>query len=254
MSGFLCSIAGATYAAPIVNAAVSFDGSGDYYSASGLSTSASDNKYALVAMTFYYNAEIPWSGTNLMHLVNCELPGGNGFYIWVNGGRMQFIGGQLNIYENSENSLTPYAWNQVVFYLDASNYSACKIYVNGANNAFSNDGFGNANFNWGTSTAQVKVGQANGNLQGAGIDMNGRFSQVYINNPSSFPGISYFWDSTAGKPRDLGTNGTATSLAQPLIYHYGTTSTFPTNNGTGFNSYTLTGNGNLADALGPVYA
>ena len=225
--------------------AVAFDGSGDYYTDTGLSTSATDNKYAVVAINFYYNAEIPWSGTNLMHLVNLYLPGGNGFYTWVNGGRMQFIGGQLNIYENTENSLTPYAWNQVVFFIDATSQSNCRIYVNGQSKAFSNDGFSNANFNWGATGAVIKIGQLNTNLQSAGVDMNGKISQVYISNASSFPGIEYFWNQG---PRDLGTNGTKTGLAQPLIYHYGDNSTFTTNNGTGFASYTLTANGNAGSA------
>jgi hypothetical protein len=113
----------------------------------------------------------------------------------------------------------------------------------------------NVNFNWGATSVKVYIGNG---VIGTGFDatdeFDGRISQLYLHNASGAPTISNFWDSGTSKPKDLGTNGTATGLAQPLIYHYGTTTTFPTNNGTGFNSYTLTASGTPTSAEGPIYA
>jgi len=75
-------------------------------------------------------------------------------------------------------------------------------------------------------------------------------SQIYVSAPTTLPSISSFWDSTAGRPRDLGIDGTATGLAAPKIYHYGDASTFVTNKGANFGAYTLTANGN-AQTGGP---
>jgi len=247
MSGFLCSIAGATYAPPAAAAtAVKFNGSSAYLAAGSLNTSsASDSKYMTLAVNFYVNDWVytAGQGTNLMHLVDVYLPGGNSFYVWINGGRLQIDGGIGTVYEQAECSVAPFSWNQVVMYIDTSSRSNCRIYVNGVSRTLDSGGNpNNTNFNWNTTGAQVTIGRPDGNVQGAGAYFNGSISHFYLHGGNvGAPTISNYWDATNYRPRDLGTDGTATGLAQPYIYHYGNAATFITNNGTGFSSYTLSG-------------
>ena len=228
--------------------AVSFDGTGDYYEATSLSSSVTaDSKYALICINLYWAG-----GTNLQHPVNLRLGTGSGdygFWIWINGGRSQlkFVTGTGtapgSIYENTENSLTQNAWNQIVMWIDTTSSTTSEIWVNGNQKAYSNDGFPTgALFNWTNTATTLKIGQKNTSQTGQGADFNGRISQVYISASSTFPGIDKFWQQ--GKPHNLGTTGTSTGLATPLFYHYGGTSTFTTNQGN-FASYTLTANGGV---------
>jgi hypothetical protein len=258
---FGLSRAGLYAANPVAagSTASAFDGAGDYYSATSISTSATDGKYLTIAGTIYWNG-----GDNLQHVVNVRLGTASseyGFWVWINGGRMQckMVDGAgsnpTSIYENNENSLTTNAWNQFVIYWDTTSYATnTKIYVNGSSKAISNEGTTNVNWNWGNTATTVKVGQLNSSQTSTGADFNGRIAQLYIHNASGAPTISNYWDSGSSKPKDLGTQGSSTGLARPLIYHYGNTSTFPTNNGTGFASYTLTANGGVSDTTGPTYA
>lgn len=242
-------------AVPITNA-VSFDGSGDYYSATGITTSATDANSLTIVCTFYWAG-----GDNLQHIVNLRLGTGNsdvGFYMWINGGRTQVttVGGgseYKTMYENTENSLTTDAYNQVVFYMQANSSTNSRIFINGSSKAFTMSNLTNTNFNWGNTATTITIGQKQSAITGTGVDLNGRISQLYIHNQSGAPAISSVWNSSLGRPRNLGTNGARVDTNQPLIYHYGNTATFAANNGTGFASYTLTANGNISDAVGPVY-
>jgi hypothetical protein len=260
MSGILSSIAGATYAAPVVvvNNAVALNGSNQYYNTSAITTTATDSKYFTFASTFYWGTNnYNQGGTNLMHLINVYLPqsSGNSFYIWINGGRMQVDGGCGTVYETAEDSLVGNAWNNVVFYFDSSSRANCRVYINGVSKTLDTGGNpNNTNINWGSTNAVVTIGAPNNNVQSAGNYFGGKIAQLYLHNASGAPDIAKYWDSSVSKPYDLGTTGTATGLAQPLIYHYGTTSTFPTNNGTGFNSYTLTANNSPTNASGATYS
>jgi hypothetical protein len=267
MSGFLSSIAGATYAAPVVQTAVTFDGDEDYYSATGLTTTATDGKYMTFAFTFY----LPSSATGkFMDLLAIELGGASnqiGYFAVLQSTRLHnyftnSAGGTGQTYGDFEIT-TSNAWHQIVYYHDATSFSNCKYYVDGVDRtsssllngpSFGEPAMQNVDFNWGVTGAKVYIGNG---IIGTGFDasdeFDGRLSQVYLHNASGAPDISKFWNSTSGLPIDLGTNGTATGLAQPLIYHYGNTSTFPTNNGTGFNSYTLSATGSVASAEGPTY-
>lgn len=97
-------------------------------------------------------------------------------------------------------------------------YQNPKLWVNGFNNG-------------GTGSSTCEVAQI-------WVD------SVYYNLDNN---IQYFYDDG---PVDLGSTGTGTGLAQPLVYHNGNTSTFPTNNGS--MSYTLSAvGGNITDATGP---
>jgi hypothetical protein len=269
MSGINCSIAGATYAAAVVNAAVSFDGTGDYYEAASLTTTATDSKYLTIAFTWFHA-----SGGNSrnQHFMTARLGtsnGENGWEVGIQSGRFRYVswdnsGSDTDMAYGDYAGPTENAYNQIVAYIDHTSFANCKYYLNGVDrtaNLLNGSSIGalnlfNNNINWGSSNVNIRIGQqsTNTNYRSNFDDFLGRISQIYAHNASGAPTISNFWDSGAGKPKDLGTNGTATGLAQPLIYHYGDTSTFPTNNGTGFNSYTLTASGTPTSAEGPTYA
>lgn len=244
--------------------AVTFDGTNDFYIASSITPSSTTNKFLTIACTFYWDS----SGGNLQHLVNMRYgttddEAGLSWRMWISGGRIQniFMGGggsyYSNVYETAENSLTSGAFNQLVFYSDFNNSANNRIFINGVSKAVTTDGWSSSfGVGWGKTNSKIKIGEREDTLGGDGSDndFKGRVSQVYIHNITSAPDINKFWYFGSNRPRDLGTNGTATGLAQPLIYHYGNTTTFATNNGTGFNAYTLTANGGVATGDGPNYA
>lgn len=246
--------------------AVSFDGTDDYYSVTGLTTTASDSKYLTIAFTWYHESN---GNSRNQHFMTARLGtanGENGWEVCIQSGRFRY-----SSYDNSGSSTdmvygdysgpTQSAWNQIVAYVDHTSFANCKYYLNGVDrtsNLLNGGAIGavnlsNNNINWGSSNVSIKIGEqdATAGYNSGFSDFQGRISQIYVHNASGAPDITKFW---SGGPRDLGTNGTATGLAQPLIYHYGSTSTFATNNGTGFNSYTLTANGGVATAQGPQYA
>ena len=268
MSGFLASIAGATYAPAVALAAVAFDGTDDYYSATGITSTATDGFYATVAITFYYDG----SNGDFEGMLNLRLgaaDGNWGLVVGLAGGtKVRLIrvknngsdGGEMYLDSAGDTALVTNGWNQVVFWHKGDNATASnsKCWVNGvAQTVFFGGTMTNTSlaYNWGHTTGQVWIGRHTTDMiGGAQPFFKGRYSQIYIHNgQTSAPDINKFWNSTSGLPHDLGTNGTATGLAQPLIYHYGNTSTFPTNNGTGFSSYTLTQSGGVVGAAGPTY-
>jgi len=244
--------------------AVSFSGSS--YQTSGLTTTATDNKYMTVAFTFY----LPSSATgSMMDLFAIRLGTASGeigyhavlqstrlhnyFYNNTGGGTGQTYGDYAIATSND--------WHQIVYYHDATSFANCKYYVDGVDrtsNLLNGPSFGepamaNTNFNWGSSNVSVVIGNGISGWGDMGTDFDGKFSQIYVSNTASAPTISKFWDTTDNKPRDLGSYGNSTGLPRPLIYHYGSTTTFPTNRGTGFASYTLTATNSPADAEAPTY-
>ena len=269
MSGINCSIAGATYAAAVANAAVLFDGTDDYYSATGITSTATDGYYATVAITFYYDG----SNGDFEGMLNLRLgaaDGNWGLVVGLAGGtKVRLIrvknegsdGGAMYLDSVGDTVLTTNGWNQVVFWHKGNSATASnsRCWVNGVQQTVFFDGTmsnDTIQYNWGHTSGQVWIGRHTTDMIGGTQPyFKGRYSQVYIHNgQTTAPSISSFWDTSTNLPKDLGTNGTATGLSQPLIYHYGTTSTFPTNNGTGFASYTLTQSGGVTDAAGPTYA
>ena len=268
MSGFLASIAGATYAPPVPLAAVAFDGVDDYYSATGITSTATDGNYATVAITFYYDG----SNGDFEAMLNLRLGPNDsnwGLVIGLAGGtkvrliRVKNIGsdgGALYLDSAGDTALVTNGWNQVVFWHkgDSASVSNSRCWVNGVQQTLFADGTITntaSPYNWGHTSGQVWIGRHTTDMIGGTQPyFKGRYSQIYIHNgQTTAPSISSFWNTTTNLPLDLGTNGTATGLAQPLIYHYGNTATFPTNNGTGFSSYTLTQSGGVTDAAGPTY-
>lgn len=245
--------------------AVAFDGTNDYYEATSISTTATDSKYLTFACTFYLA-----SGGNSrnQHLMTARLGtanGENGWEICVQSGRFRYSsfdnsGSSTDMVYGDAQHLTEGAWNQMVAYIDHTSFANCKWYVNGVDRTSSllngasvgAVNLANYNINWGNTATTIKIGEesAVSGYNSGFSDFEGRISQIYVHNASGAPDIGKFWDHSVGKAKDLGTNGTSSGLAQPLIYHYGGTTTFPTNNGTGFASYTLTGYNNVSTNTG----
>ena len=277
MSGINCSIAGATYAAAVVNNAVSFDGTGDYYtSAVNFTGSGTDAPDFIIACSFFFA-----SGGNSANdnLVVCKLgttasDANRGWSVMLQSGRVRFARHRTDstdsevVYLNYQ-GFTENAYNHFLIYIKpnaGATATDCKAWINGVDRSANWQtgaaigGFALTNAkttNWGnTSGSTVRFGSY---LSGSGMDtftddFSGRISQFWATGGTlTAPAINSFYNTTTSLPKDLGTQGTATGLARPYIYHYGTTSTFPTNNGTGFNAYTLTATGNIADAVGPTY-
>ena len=277
MSGINCSIAGATYAAAVVNSAVSFDGTGDYYtSATNFTGSGTDSTDLIIACSFFFASDGNSVNDNL---VVCKLGTGTtaanrGWSIILQSGRIRFTrhhpgGADAEVVYLDYQGFTQNAYNHFLIYIKpnaSNNRNDCKAWINGVDRstswrtgseigAFALNG--SQLTNWAnTSGSTVRFGSY---LSGTGMDtfgddFTGRISQFWATGGTlTAPAINSFYNTTTSLPKDLGTQGTATGLARPYIYHYGTTSTFPTNNGTGFNAYTLTATGNIADAVGPTY-
>ena len=269
MSGFLCSIAGATYAAPVVNNAVSFDGTGDYYEGTVASSSGvADSLYTTFAGLVF---KTTGGGGTAMNLIQVQLgtaSGNNGFSVghWDDGGilpRQPDNSGSdtAMVYGNAGSTGS---WMQFVLYVDWSTFANCKYYVDGVDQtgnllngpSFGERGVDNQPMNW-TSATQCKINIGSffawvgaGDLN----DYNGKIQYLLVKAGSGAPTISNYWDSATSKPKDLGTDGNATGLA-PHIYHYGNTSTFAVNNASAaFAAYTLTKYGNTSDTSGTPYA
>ena len=279
MSGFLSSMVGATYAAPVAaTTAVAFDGDGDFYtSAVDFTGSGTDSTDLIIACTFFFAS----NGNSVNdHLFVCKLGTGTGdanrgWSIILQSGNIRFGrhhpgGSDAEILFLDYQGFTQNAYNHFLIYVKpnaSQNRNDCKAWINGVDRSTSwrtgaeIGGFplGSArSTNWGnTSGSTVKVGAF---LSGSGQDdfpnnFEGRIAQFWATGGTlSAPTLSNFYDTATSKPKDLGTQGTATGLSRPYIYHYGDTTTFPTNNGTGFASYTLTATGNVASAAGPTYA
>ena len=279
MSGFLCSMVGASFTSIASTSAVAFDGNGDFYtSATNFSGGASDAGDLIVASTFFFAS----NGNSVNdHMFVCQLgtvgnDSNRGWSIILQSGNIRFArhhpgGSDTEVLYLDYQGFTQNAYNHFLLYVKpnaSNNANDCKAWINGVDRSTSlrtGSAIGgyplNSNsktFNWNnTSGSTVRVGAF---LSGSGQDsfpdnFEGRIAQFWATGGTlSAPTLSNFYDTATSRPKDLGTQGTATGLSRPYIYHYGDTTTFPANNGTGWASYTLTATGNIASAAGPTYA
>jgi len=270
MSGFLCSIAGATYAAAVVNNAVSFDGTGDYYEVTvGSSSGVADSLYTTFAGLVFKTTGGSGTAMNLLQVQLGTASGNPGFNVshWDDGGILVVQpdnsgSDNANIYGNEGSTG---AWMQFVLYVDWNNFANCKYYLNGVDRttaslldgpSFGERGVDNQAMNWTSSTTvKINIGSFFA-FTGArdNNDYNGKVQYLLVKAGAGAPTISNYWDSVTSKPKDLGATGNATGLA-PHIYHYGNTATFAVNNASAaFAAYTLTKYGNVSDTTGTPYA
>jgi hypothetical protein len=148
-------------------------------------------------------------------------------------------------------------WNHVVWSIDATDTNKRYVYINGVQifPTWST----NTTFTWLSSSSSYSAGicfNPDGGTTGgeAGVDL----SQIWIDNSYTdlSTNLSKFYNNG---PVDMGSNGTGSGLAQPLLYHYGDTDTatpFQTNRGrTASNkaTYTFTVTGSPSDVTGPEF-
>jgi hypothetical protein len=144
-------------------------------------------------------------------------------------------------------------WYHIAGSFDLADTSKRAIYINGSPVTVTYSTYNNANINLNVA---FNVGIGN-NAETTGSGESGfKFSQLWVDNSyiDLSTNISKFYN--AG-PVDLGATGTETGLSQPLIYHYGNTSTattIRTNRGRSsgvYASYTLGNVGTPTNATGP---
>lgn len=139
-------------------------------------------------------------------------------------------------------------WHHILAVTDTTSTANTRMYIDGSSRTVTHDYTNSTSaVNWGTYTNIGVGGRADGTIR-----VPGDYAQLWIDD-SYNNDITKFYDTTNNKALDLGTDGTSSGLSQPVIYHYGDTSTFTTNNGT--DSYTLStvGTGTITDATGPEY-
>ena len=269
MSGFLSSMVGATYAAPVAaTTAVAFDGTGDYYEGTVASSSGvADSLYTTIAGLVFQNS--PTTPMNLIQVQLGTASGNAGINVthWDGAGILvtqadNSGSDNANIYGNEG---TNNAWMQFVLYIDWSTFANSKYYLNGVDRttasllngpSFGERGVDNQALNW-TSATQCKINVGSFFAYSGARDVNdynGKIQYLLVKAGAGAPTIANYWDSATSKPKDLGTDGNATGLA-PHIYHYGNTSTFGVNNASAkFATYTMTKYGNASDVAGTPYA
>jgi hypothetical protein len=241
MSGFLCSIAGATYAAPV--AAITYPTSfvklgtssavGGYADESitdGVTNSSTGLTFsAWIKPTLTGHLESQWA---LISLPNQD--GGNAslFISIRDNGNLrvyrQVPGIEGADYDNLVSGACPVAneWYHILIAGQVS--STFVVYINGVQKTELqySGGISSNNFQ-----LQILTGVRIASNTAAGQSARGdQIAQVWFDNA--------YVDITANLTKfynngyvDMGSQGTSSGLSRPLMYHYGNTSTFPTNNG-----------------------
>jgi len=151
-------------------------------------------------------------------------------------------------------------WHHLVYSRDGS-ASTEYLYVDGSSTSFSvNAGrrnFTNNPFPWqGPDFAEVSVLSESYNSASnpVGCEVTQLFVDNVYYNLSDSATLQKFYN---GGAVDMGSDGTGSGLAAPVMFHHGDTSTFMTNAGDGTFSYTLTTAGSGSDVStsnGPQFA
>lgn len=144
------------------------------------------------------------------------------------------------------------SWHHMLVVFDNENSANCKMYIDGTEEGSSI--LVNSTYDFAYDSIQgIGVGD---DIASFTNGWDGKVAQIWMDN-SYQDDITKFYDTTNNKAKWLGTDGTATGLSQPLIFHYGDTSNFPTNNGRSSGSY-LSGytlasaGGTINDTTGPA--
>ena len=209
---------------------------------------------------FTFSAWVKHDGTNFTY-VWC---GSNPYYAFAGGrvaigatGFVQYYGyngannGWVTQIATADYAVPANTWTHIAIAFDNTsafnNGVNAQIYVNGTSYTISNTRF-NTNANLGFDLATDM--SLHGRRVPSSVYSSGAMSyaQVWIDDTfvDLSTNIGSFIDVGTTKPVDMGTDGTMSGLAAPMIYHYGDTSTFYNNSGrtTGNNiSYTFTADG-----------
>ena len=140
-------------------------------------------------------------------------------------------------------------WVHIVAAYDTSVSGATpQVYVNGTAATMPAIGAnGQSPFPWGNIDLWI-----NGYNDGSNTN-NIEVAQLWVDNTyyDLSTDLFKFYDTANNQAVDMGTDGTASGLAQPLIYHNGNATSFGTNGGS--LSYSLSVNGTVTTSTGPAY-
>jgi hypothetical protein len=126
-------------------------------------------------------------------------------------------------------------WHHIVILTDTTNTANSKIYIDGVSQTVSHLYTNSLSaMNWGSynNITSLNYYASSGYIR----PYYGEIAQFWADD--SYRSIDDFWDSGAGLPIDLGSDGTASGLSQPLYYFNGDSSTWGTNAGTETISFT----------------
>ena len=238
------------------------DPNGSYY---GLSTSITQHNSASDFLTIVFWFKDNGDQNNVEKTFARAENGGNVWFINYQGGRLRIgalNGGWVFDYLIGANNGGSYGsgtyddgnWHQLALSFDSSNNQRL-VYVDGADVTGSNFTANQEVYSRQPARFDNYTTMALFN-EPTGANIPQQFlTQFWIDDTyqdfSSSNVMSKFYDSG---PVDMGSDGTASGLQRPLIFHTGDTSTILTNGGTGF-AYTLGSNGtgvNIDAANGPL--
>jgi hypothetical protein len=225
---------------------INFD-TNEHYNKYGFDgSSASDNKEVTISYWFNSLTSSPRSAPLAVRNNLGKFTAGT--WLWQDGdAKMRFyIQSPGSTYDGTTTNTSLYStadgWHHVVFSADFGTAGTAHCYVDGAEYTItSNTTFGD-NLDWSNTASDIFV---NGRPQD---DNENEIAQVWITNKyyDLSSNIDNFYDSTNSGPVDFGSDGTGTGLTQPLVYHVGNVSDFPTANGSW--SYTLNATGTPSTA------
>lgn len=199
-------------------------------------------------------------GTSLLGM---EYQGGRMRLLGLDGSRawaFDYLIGTYNPTYNTAGTYDDGNWHHLVYSRDGS-ASTEHLFVDGSSTGFSvnagRQNFSNNPIVWqGPEFAQVSVLSESHNSANnpVGCEVCQLFVDNVYYNLSDSATLQKFYN---GGAVDMGSDGTGSGLAAPVVFHHGDTSTFLTNAGDGSFAYTLTTSGSGSDVStsnGPQFA
>ena len=138
-------------------------------------------------------------------------------------------------------------WHHICAAYDTNGGTTPQVYVDGVQATMPSIASGVAAFPW--TYIDLWINGYSDGAQQNDIEV----AQLWVDNSyyDLSTNLEKFYDTTNNQAVDLGSDGTATGLSQPLIYHNGDASSFGTNSGT--LSYTLQVQGSVSSSTGPAF-
>jgi hypothetical protein len=137
-------------------------------------------------------------------------------------------------------------WVHICAAYDTNGGTTPQVYVNGVAATMPSIASGFAVFPWTTIDLWI-----NGYSDGSNTQ-NIEVAQLWIDNSyvDLSTNLQKFYDTANNQAVDMGSDGTGSGLAQPMIYHNGNASSFGTNSGS--LSYSLSVSGSITSTTGPA--
>ena len=240
MSGFLASIAGATYAPPV--AAITYPTSfvklgtpsaGAGYADEGITDGVTNSSTGFTFSAWVYPTLTGHGGSEWPLIALPNQDGGNAsLYISIkDNGSLRFYRQVPGIegadYSDLVSGAFPTAntWYHILISGQVS--STFVVYINGVQKTSLQYGGGISSNNF---QLQILVGVRIGSNTAPAPGKGDQITQVWFDNSNVdiTTNLTKFFNNGYV---EMGSQGTSSGLSRPLMYHYGNTSTFPTNNG-----------------------